>query len=94
MSVNPTTRLGYQLGARRRKIPVDRSGVSGGGKFASSRGRRMAGQKNVGMFTPGQMSSPYGVGHDFVPEDSYMWEIEDGPNTWQTFRENLDPDSL
>jgi hypothetical protein len=53
----------------------------------------MAGQKDLSGVQANQMAAPYGVGFGFVPEDSNAWESDlDGPNAWQTFREDLDPD--
>ena len=93
MSVIPTTRNGYLFGARRRKIPWESEGPDYGRKFQRGRGPapRMAGDVRLGTSRPGQMDAPYGVGRGFTPEDSNAWDVEDGPDAWQTFDENLEP---
>ena len=74
MSVIPTTRAGYNLGIRRKKIPYERLGSSGYEKFiASRRGPRMAGMRNLSRAMPDFLDAPYGVGLGFTPEDRDVW---------------------
>ena len=53
MSVKPRTRLGYHFGIKRKDIPEERIGATGGEKFIQGRSRpRMAGEVNLLLAEP------------------------------------------
>jgi len=97
-AVNPTTRNGYIFGARRERIPWESEGPDTGKRFREGRisrydsgPDRMAGEYAISGTRSNQLDAPYGVGRGFVPQDEGAWDIQDGPDAWQTFDDKLDP---
>ena len=89
MSIRPTTRVGYRLGARPHKWRVgqllDRAGTTNLEKFLSSREpRRMAGSRiNAELVEPDSLPAPFVKGDQYLTQDEIDFQSK-----------RLDPDNL